>query len=139
MKLLGKIKRKKIFKEQDDSESMTKCFALNLSIVMIPFIGFQLFISIVLTTLLKINKIVVGLGAFNINRVTGRDIFSFYSYWSNRGLGSTPCFAFSDQLNIPFIYKVLHFGYQTSYRLNNGYPFVHRRLLSYVVLFCKEV
>jgi len=88
------ILKNKIFNLSGDSKYIAKGFALGSFIGMLPFPGFQIFISLGIASIIKVNKKAACIGVFNTNLITGVFIFAF-NYW----LGKT-LLGFKSNLNL---------------------------------------
>jgi hypothetical protein len=101
---------KDIFSLKDEPKVIAKGFALGSFIGMLPIPGFQLFVSLGIATVLKLNKKAACIAVFNTNLITGAFVFSFNYWLGKKLLGVNPSFTIGDSINYQFITTVLHAG-----------------------------
>jgi len=74
------VLKNKIFNISGSPKYIAKGFALGSFVGMLPFPGFQIFISLGIASIIKVNKKAACIGVFNTNLATGIFIFAF-NYW----------------------------------------------------------
>lgn len=102
---------KGLFKLKGEPKIVAKGFALGSFVGMLPFPGFQIFISATLAAFLRYNKTAAIAGVFNTNLATGAFIFAF-NYWLGRKiLGIESSFQMPDRINFSFAKTVIEAGF----------------------------
>lgn len=101
---------KDLFTLKDEPKVIAKGFALGSFIGMLPIPGFQIFVSLGLATLLKLNKKAACIAVFNTNLLTGVFVFSFNYWLGKKLLGVNPAFSIGDKINHHFITNIIKAG-----------------------------
>jgi uncharacterized protein len=101
---------KDLFILKDEPKGIAKGFALGSFIGMLPIPGFQIFVSLGLATLLKLNKRAACIAVFNTNLLTGVFIFSFNYWLGKKLLGVNPAFTIGDKINHHFVTDIFKAG-----------------------------
>lgn len=101
---------KGLFMLKGEPKIVAKGFALGSFVGMLPFPGFQIFISATLAAFLRYNKAAAIVGVFNTNLATGAFIFAF-NYWLGRKiLGIESSFQMPDHINLSFAKTIIEAG-----------------------------
>lgn len=101
---------KNILAIQDDPKLVAKGFALGSFIGMMPIPGFQVFVSLGLASLLKLNKKAACIAVFNTNIATGVFVFSFNFWLGKKLLGVHPSFTIGDRIDFQFVSEIFKAG-----------------------------
>ena len=112
MNLLKNIlsKSRELFRIEGDPKYVAKGFALGSFVGMLPFPGLQIFISLIIASIIKVHRSAAVIGVFNTNIVTGAFVFAFNYYLGKTILGLNPAFEFPDKISLDFINTILTSG-----------------------------
>ena len=78
---------KKILRQKDAPEKISKGYALGVFLGTTPFIGFKVLIALIITSILKWNKATAVIGVYHINSVTGPFFYTLAFYVGTKTLG----------------------------------------------------
>ncbi len=101
---------RKIFSLQEEPEKVARGFALGSFIGMLPFPGFQMFISAGLASCFRWNKVAAIAGVFNTNLFTGAFVFAFNFWLGKEILGFESSFTMPEKINLSFARTVISAG-----------------------------
>ena len=107
---IGMQSFKKLYQAPHSPEYIAKGFALGSFIGMMPIPGFQVLVSLTISTLIKVHRTAAVIAVFNTNLATGLLIYMFNYYLGKRVLGINPSFEFPEKLGFDFISIVLSAG-----------------------------
>ncbi len=110
--LKSKMALLSLFKIKGDPKRIAKGFALGSFIGMLPFPGFQVFISAGLASILRFNKTAAITGVFNTNLATGAFIFAFNHWLGKTILRFESTFSIPKRINLGFVRTVLDAGFE---------------------------
>ncbi|MEE9363529.1 MAG: DUF2062 domain-containing protein [Cellulophaga sp.] len=107
------VLKNKIFNISGSPKYIAKGFALGSFIGMLPFPGFQMFISLGIASIIKVNRKAACIGVFNTNLVTGIFIFAF-NYWLGKILlGFQSDLNLYDEMKSNFLATLYNSGRET--------------------------
>ena len=101
---------KQLFLIKGDSKQIAKSFSIGSFIGMMPIPGFQIFVSIIIANIFKLNKKAACLAVFNTNVFTGVFVFAFNYWLGNLVLGISPNFNIPKKISFNFILQILSAG-----------------------------
>ncbi len=122
MKVKKKITvlKSKIFNLSGKPKYIAKGFALGSFIGMLPFPGFQIFISLGIASIIKVNKKAACIGVFNTNLFTGVFIFAFNFWLGKTLLGFQSDINLYDEMKSNFLGTLYNSGRETFFALLLG-------------------
>lgn len=120
MNRLLTILKTRIFALKGSPEQIAKGFSLGSFIGMMPIPGLQMFVSLGVASLIKVNKKAACVAVFNTNLFTGTFIFAF-NYWLGKTiLGLHSDFVFPDKIGMGFLHVLWSSGKNVWYSLLAG-------------------
>lgn len=100
----------KILAIKGDPKTIARGFALGSFIGMLPIPGFQMLASLLIASLIRVNKKAACIGVFNTNLATGAFVFAF-NFWLGKSiLNLNPEFDMPERININFLFTILDSG-----------------------------
>ncbi len=105
---------------KDNPESIARGFALGSFIGMMPIPGFQMVVSLLVASLLKINKKSACIAVFNTNVATGLFVFAFNFWLGKTLLGIDTELIMPQKLSFGFIKHIFNSGIDVFISLTLG-------------------
>ena len=105
---------------KDKPSSIAKGLALGSFIGMMPIPGFQMMVSLLISSLLRINRKAACIAVFNTNLLTGTFFFAFNFWLGQKILGLEVNYALPDKLGFGYITSILGAGRDVFISLATG-------------------
>lgn len=100
----------KILSLKGEPRTIAKGFALGSFIGMLPIPGFQMLLSLLIATIIRVNKKAACIGVFNTNVATGVFVFAFNLWLGKTVLNLSPTFEMPEKAGISFFFTLLESG-----------------------------